>query len=102
MAALPFVTAFRLELLRASDALRNLREGAESTAAALLKDAAGMAKHSSMNEGDREKELSRIKSQAESLQGRVLTMKRVTRENANELNRIALEVSSDIVALMFY
>ena len=56
-----------------------------------------------MNESERVKELSRIKSQAKSLQSRVLTMKRVTRENANELNRIALEVRSFyFVTILFY
>lgn len=96
MATSPFTDAFGAELRRTSDALRNLRESAESTAAALLKDAAGLAKkQTSMEKSDCEKELGRIRGNAKSLQSRVLTLKRVTRQNANELNRIALEVSFD-------
>ena len=94
MATSPFTDAFESELHRTSDALRNLRESAESTAAALLKDADGLSKtHASMEKSDCEKELVRVRGQAKSLQLRVLTLKRVTRQNANELNRIALEVS---------
>lgn len=96
MATSPFTKAFEAELHRTSNGLRNLRESAESTAEALLKDADGLARRSNagMEKSEREKELGRIQGQAKNLQGRVLTLKRVTKQNADELNRVALEVSS--------
>lgn len=96
MATSPFTKAFEAELHRTSNGLRNLRESAESTAEALLKDADGLARRSDagMQKSEREKELGRIQGQAKNLQGRVLMLKRVTKQNADELNRVALEVSS--------
>ena len=95
MATSPFTKAFEAELHRTSNGLRNLRESAESAAEALLKDADGLARRSAgMEKSEREKELGRIQRQAKNLQGRVLTLKRVTKQNADELNRVALEVSS--------
>ena len=71
LATSPFTNAFDAELHRTSDALRNLRESAESTATALLKDAAGLSKKSEgMEKNEREKELGRIKGNR--LRGRML------------------------------
>ena len=87
--------AYEKELRRTSDALRNLRQSAELSATALLKDADGLSR-SNMDKDSLAKELEEIKSDAVSLQGRVLRLKQITTRNAEELTRIALEAHSKL------
>jgi len=89
------VEAYEKELRRTSDALRNLRQSAELSATALLKDADGLSR-SNMDKDSLAKELEEIKSDAVSLQGRVLRLKQSTKRNAEELTRIALEADSKL------
>jgi len=99
MAVSPFLEAFDSEIKRVSNALYNLLQSAESVAAALLKDANGlMTKFSrkSMDPSALAKELSRIKREGLSLQDRVLRLKQITRQNADELTRIALEADAKL------
>jgi hypothetical protein len=99
MAVSPFLEAFDSELKRVSDALYNLLQSAESVAAALLKDANGLMSKSSRKSLDSSalaKELARIKSEGISLQDRVLRLKQITRHNADELTRIALEADAKL------
>jgi hypothetical protein len=99
MAVSPFLDAFESEISRVSNALYNLLQSAESIAAALLKDANGLMTKCSrkmMEPSALEKELARIKSEAVSLQDRVLRLKQIIRHNADELTRIALEADGKL------
>ena len=93
MAISPFIEAYKTELYCISEALRNLHQSVELAAAALLKDADGLSRRN-MQADALAKELAEIKRDATSLQGRVIRLKQVTRRNADELTRIALEADS--------
>ena len=95
MATSPFVNSFHVEIERISNVLCNMHASAESSAMALLKKADAIAQNSS-SEAVLATEIANVKNEAISLQGRMLHLKQVSQQAAQELSRIASMADSQL------
>ena len=96
MATSPFVNSFHVEIERISNVLCNMHASAESSAMALLKKADAIAQNSSSSEAVSVTEITNVKNEAISLQGRMLHLKQVSQQAAQELSRIASIADSQL------
>ena len=97
MATSPFVNSFHAEVERISNVLCNMHASAESSAMALLKKADAIAQSDSSSEAVLlATEITNVKNEAISLQGRMLHLKQVSQQAAQELSRIASMADSQL------
>ena len=96
MATSSFVHAFHAEIERISNDLCNIHASAESSAIALLKKADAIAQTDGSSEAVSTSEIINVKNEAISLQGRMLHLKQVSQQAAQELSRIATVADSQL------
>ena len=98
MATSPFVHSFHAEIERISNVLCKIHSSAESSAMALLKKADAIAQTDSSSKAVSvsTSEITNVKNEAISLQGRMLHLKQVSQQAAQELSRIATIADSQL------
>ena len=96
MATSPFVRSFHAEIERISNVLCNMHASAESSAMTLLKKADAIAQTDSSSEAVSATDITNVKNEAISLQGRMLHLKQVSQQAALELSRIASMADSQL------
>ena len=96
MATSPFVHSFHVEIERISNVLCNIHASAESSAMALLKKADAIAQTDGSSKAVSATEITNVKNEAISLQGRMLHLKQVSQQAAQELSRIASMADSQL------